>query len=250
MEHVTEKTQHGGLPFSLAIIPLAIALLGAGWLIGHGIQNTRSYERFVTVKGLSERSVVADRAVWPITFVATNDDLQTAQRKITADTSAVRAFLTDSGIQPEEIEVQNLLVQDQMAQSYRSGPITSRYTISQTLLVRSTNIQGVRQATQEIGRLIEAGVIFGGQSYQTGPSYLYTGLNTVKTEMIAEATANARQSALQFARDAQSDLGTIRRANQGVFQILAADGAANIREESQINKTVRVVVTLEYFLTR
>jgi hypothetical protein len=73
-------------------------------------------------------------------------------------------------------------------------------------------------------------------------------LNDLKPEMIAEATASAREGAEQFARDSGSDLGAIRQASQGIFQILPRDRAPGINEESQINKTVRVVSTIEYSL--
>ena len=66
--------------------------------------------------------------------------------------------------------------------------------------------------------------------------------------MIAEATASAREAASRFAADSDSRLGNIRRANQGIFVALARDAAAGIPENSQLNKTIRVVATVEYFL--
>lgn len=227
---------------------LGVAVVIGAFLIGRGVEHTRSYERFVTVKGLAERSVTADRAIWPISFVATADDLETAQKKIERDTELVRAFLIDRGLARSEIEVQNLSVIDQLAQAYRSGPVDSRFIIQQTLLVETGDVDVVRDATQEIGVLIEGGVVLSAQGYRPGPSYVFTSLNEIKPEMIAEATAAARRSADQFAGDSGSTLGAIRRANQGVFQILAAGGANNLDETSQVNKTVRAVVTLEYFL--
>jgi hypothetical protein len=84
--------------------------------------------------------------------------------------------------------------------------------------------------------------------YGGGPTYLFTKLNDLKPEMIAEATASAREAAEQFAKDSGSDLGPIRTASQGVFQILPRDRAPGVMEESQLDKTVRVVTTVEYAL--
>lgn len=81
-----------------------------------------------------------------------------------------------------------------------------------------------------------------------GPTFVFTGLNKLKPQMIAEATARAREAAEQFARDSHSELAGIRQANQGVFEILPRDQAPGISQENQINKTVRVVSTVEYFL--
>jgi hypothetical protein len=171
-----------------------------------------------------------------------------AQNSIENDTASVMEFLSVHGISDDEIEVQNLSVTDQLAQAYRSGPVDSRFIIQQTLLVRTDNVSAVQTASQDIGALIAEGVVLGGQGYRPGPSYQYTRLNDIKPDMIAAATASARASARQFAADAGSNVGSIRRANQGVFQILPADGAENLPESSQITKTVRAVVTLEYFL--
>jgi hypothetical protein len=66
--------------------------------------------------------------------------------------------------------------------------------------------------------------------------------------MIADATARAREAAVEFARDSESALGGIRRANQGVFEILARDPEPGLGEQSRIEKTVRVVSTVEYYL--
>ncbi|MEX2445094.1 MAG: SIMPL domain-containing protein [Alkalispirochaeta sp.] len=166
----------------------------------------------------TEQFISRHRAVWPITFVATDDELSAAQTMISRDTATVRRFLADHGLEGDEVELQDLYVTDQLAQAYRSGPVDSRYIIRQTLVVRSDDVMAVRAATQDIGSLLANGVVLGGEGYRPGPSFLFTGLNAVKPEMIATATANTREEAAQFAEDAGSRLGSIRRANQGVFK--------------------------------
>jgi hypothetical protein len=100
-----------------------------------------------------------------------------------------------------------------------------------------------------VGELVSAGIVLSSEEYRGGgPTFLFTRLNDVKPAMIAEATANARAAAEQFAKDSRTSLRGIRQANQGVFVILPRDQAAGIAEESQVNKIVRVVSTVEYFL--
>ena len=108
----------------------------------------------------------------------------------------------------------------------------------------------MQAVSQKVDELVDAGVVFSmGEGYRsTGPAYLFTRLNDIKPDMIAEATANAREAAQQFAEDSGSSLGGIRRANQGVFVIQPRDGAPGIAESSQLNKTVRVVATIDYYL--
>ena len=236
----------GGL---VAAAVLAVGVAAGGWFVGNGFAEGRTGDRYVTVKGVSEREVKADLAIWPMRFVATSNQLDEAQAKISADSRAVVAFLTEAGIEKDEIELQNLQVTDLLAQAYRSGPVQSRFIVAQTLVVRSGDVDRVASASQRIGELVEAGVVLSaeGQPMQ-GPFYLFTRLNEVKPPMIAEATTSARAGAEQFAADSGSRVGGIRRANQGLFQILPRDRAPGLREAKQINKTVRVVSTIEYLL--
>jgi hypothetical protein len=228
---------------------IAIGVALAGWFVGQGFVSGRIADRYVTVKGVAERDVQADLALWPISFVATDDDLARAQRAIERGRREILAFLGRSGIDSTQVELQGLEVNDLLANPYRSGPAESRYIITQTLMVRSEEPERIQAASQGVGDLVAAGVVFsssGGRG--SGPTYLFTGLNDHKPAMIAEATASAREAAQQFAADSGSRLGPIRKARQGVFVILPRDRAAGIMEESQLHKTLRVVTTVEYSL--
>ena len=120
----------------------------------------------------------------------------------------------------------------------------------QTIIVRSTNIDRVVAASQRVADLVRAGVVLSsGQEWGGGgPTYMFTKLNDLKPSMIAEATAEARKGAEQFARDSESELAGITRATQGYFEILPRDQAPGMSQESQVIKTVRVVTTVEYRL--
>ena len=140
-------------------------------------------------------------------------------------------------------------VTDRLADPYRSGPIQSRYILTQTVMVRTKDVEAVIDAGRTVGELIDAGVVLSSsQGPYSGPTFLFTGVSELKPEMIAEATSKARRAAEQFAKDSGSRIGAIRRANQGVFVILPRDRAPGIMEESRRDKTVRVVSTIEYFL--
>lgn len=231
--------------FFALLVAAGIAL--GGWFIGSGFVEARTGDRFVTVKGISERDVMADMALWPIRFVAAGNDLKAVQQKIQQDRNRIQSFLGNHGIVAEAVEVQNLEVTDRTAEAYQSGPYENRFIMAQTLMVRSNQVAIINKASQDIGMLVEAGVILNSQ-YSGGPTYLFNRLTELKPEMIAEATKNARSSAEQFAHDSGSELAGIRRANQGVFVILARDKAPMLQEEKQVHKTVRVVSTIDYYL--
>lgn len=230
---------------------IALGLLGGGALLGQGLVRARTAERVVTVKGVSEREVQAGLAIWPLRLSVSDNALDRGHAKLAADIVRIKAFLARNGIDSGAVELQDFSVSDAYANQYApQGGIASRYVIRQTVMVRSEDPERVLKASQAIGELVAAGVVFssGNEFGGGGPTFVFTGLSDLKPAMIAEATAQARAAAEQFARDSKSRIAGIRRANQGLFEIRARDEAEGIREPSQIRKTVRVVATVEYLL--
>lgn len=235
---------------SIAALIIAAGIALGGLFTGGGFVRGRAADRYVTVKGVAEREVQADLALWPLRVAAVDNDLAAAQATVSRSLARIRAFLQRNGIDTAHAELQEVQVTDAFAQAYRPrGEIATRFIVRQTLMVRSTQPATVLAASQRVGELVSAGVVLSSEEYRGGgPTFLFTKLNDVKPAMIAQATANAREAAEQFAKDSRTSLRGIRRASQGVFLILPRDQAPGIAEESQVNKVVRVVSTVEYFL--
>jgi hypothetical protein len=235
----------------IAAIVIAIGITAAGFLIGRGFMQSRLVDRFVTVKGVAEREVTADLALWPLKVVATNNNLEAAQSELDGYVAKIKQFLKKHNVPEDTMEMQGLEVTDRKAVTYgnQAQPET-RFIVQQTVMIRSDDPEAIFNASQAAGELVEGGVVIAsGSGYGPAqPTYLFNRLNDVKPEMIAEATASAREAAGKFAADAHSALAGIRRANQGVFVILPRDQAPGISEGVQLNKTVRVVVTIDYYL--
>ncbi len=167
--------------------------------------------------------------------------------------AGVQRFLSKHGLDTTQVELTDFSVNDASSNQFNGGnKPTNRFVIKQTMMLRSSKPELVLAASQAIGELAAVGVVVssGAGEYGPGggPTFVFSGLNKLKPEMIKEATARARESAEQFAIDSRSALAGIRTANQGVFEILPRDQAAGITEASQIAKRVRVVSTVEYFL--
>ena len=246
-----------GVFLPAALLLAAITLSGgaalAGWFVSEGLREHGTADRYVSVKGISEREVKADLAIWPLAFVVGGDDLVDVQRELDRNAGLIADFLTGAGFAEAEIEPQDLRVTDRQAQVYNSGPLSGpRFIASRTIVLRSTAVDDVAALSGRLGQLVSQGVVLGNDpnnySPTTGPSFLFTELTGIKPEMIAEATANARQGAEQFAADSGAAVGGIRRANQGVFQILPRDDAPGIYEPAQLHKKIRVVSTIDFYL--
>ncbi|MDF1505018.1 SIMPL domain-containing protein [Roseisolibacter sp. H3M3-2] len=233
---------------------VALGLAAAGALAGAGVARVRTADRTVTVRGLSEREARADLAIWPLRLVAADNDLAAANAQLARSLATVRTFLRAQGLDSArgtEVVLQNFEVADAATNQYGGAQGGgSRFVIRQTVIVRSPEPAAVQAASQRVAELVSAGVVLtsGGEYGQGGPTFVFTGLNALKPAMIAEATARAREGAEQFARDSRASLAGIRRASQGVFEILPRDQAPGITAEGQLVKTVRVVTTVEYGL--
>jgi hypothetical protein len=233
-------------------IILAIGIAIAGLLIGGGFAKSRE-DRYVTVKGISERDVSADLAIWPLRIVAADNDLARANATVQKSLATIRGFLSSNQVDVSQLQLQDFSVTDAQTNQYSGNSASgARFVIKQTVVVRSTRPDLIRAASQKVSDLVSNGVVLssGGEYGNGGPTFVFTGLNRLKPQMIGEATARARESAEQFARDSHSSIGGIRRASQGVFEILPRDQAEGITEASQIMKTVRVVTTIDYALSR
>jgi hypothetical protein len=223
---------------------IGLGLTAAGWWIGSGLVEARVVAREVTVKGLAERDVKADRAHWPITLSAGADTLAEAQAQIDAAVALTEAFLAEAGFDPAEIGLGRLQLEDRLAQTWGAErPAGGRFYLIQPVQVRSADVDKVATTSRRLGDLVRQGVVV--SSWQ-GPSYSFTSLNDVKPGMLEEATANARTAADTLIAGSGLEIDGVRRGSQGLFEILPRDDSAAEAESEQIFKRVRVVVTMTY----
>ena len=218
-------------------------LAAVGFLLGSSAIKFREYERVVSVKGLAERELPADVAVWPIRFTSAGNDLTALYSTMEANAQQISAFLVGAGFEAGEITVGAPAVTDRLAQEYGSNErVQLRYIATQTITVYSGKIDQVRSTQRNMGELGKKGIAFSGGDYQQ-TQYLFTKLNDVKPAMIEEATRKAREVAEKFAADSNSRLGKIKGANQGQFSVEDRD------TNTPHIKRVRVVSTVDYYLS-
>jgi len=243
MNEANCKSQNCGTIIAAVLLSIGLAL--TGWFISDGLIHLRGGERAVSVRGVSERDVKADRAFWNIQYTVTDNELSVAQAQLETNGKKVEAFLKAQGLPENEVRVQRVDVTDLLAQQYRPDNIQNgRYILTKTYAVDTGNVELVDKMSRNVGDLIAEGVIL---SAGMNPTYSFTRLNDVKPDMIAEATKLAREAAQKFADDSGTDVGDIKNAYQGLFQITTR-GDENAMESAVIDKRVRVVTTVEYYL--
>src|SRR5687768_12709742 len=166
--------------WSVRVIVVALGLMLGGWAAGNGVARSRLGDRFVTVKGISEREVNADLAIWPLRLVVADNDLARAQARLQANVVEVYRFLSRNQVDTTQVTLQDFGVVDALANEYRPAGMTgNRYIIRLAMVVRSEAPARVMVASQRVGELVDAGVVLssGGEYGMGGPTFIFRGLN-------------------------------------------------------------------------
>jgi hypothetical protein len=230
------------------LIGLGVAC--GGFLAGESLVKSRLGFRTVTVKGLAEREVKANLGFWPVRFVATGPTLEDARTALEKSQGSVKAFLNAQGFTDQDMQVSNIQVEDKLAGYNNQGvPPELRFVLTEDILVKSSEVDKLAAAARMIGDLLKSGVVFSSDAYNAGPSYIFTNVNELKGDMLTEATRRAREAADKFAAESGARVGDIQNANQGIIEINPAVEIPNSLPEKQVNKKVRVVTTITYFLS-
>lgn len=234
-----------------ALVGLAVA----GFFIGRGTERLRSAVRTVTVKGLVEKEVKSDRAIWTLNLRRASADVKDAQARIAADREAAVAFLKKQGFEDSEIERTPIKTIDKLAREYGQpqGGDPLRYILTASLVVTTPKVDLVRSSLGATDELLRSGVVLDGGDggSPANPRFVVSAFNDLRPQLLAEATKNAREMAQQFAADSGARVGSIRSANQGQIQIFGTDGndeSGAFSPTSTVQKKIRVVSTFEFAL--
>jgi len=213
------------------IIGISLIICAIIFLVSaRGFSNQGKY---VEVKGLSEKIVKSDRAIWSMNFEVKSNNITELYAEIEKNTKSIESFLIEKGFTQKEINTAPVnIYQD----TYREA--LYRYNANIQMSVFTDKVDLIKTTSEQTLSLIKQEIVFSGSFID----FQFTDLNSIKPDMLAEAIENARTSAEQFANDAGARLGNISRANQGIFTITEKDPG------SPEYKNVRVVSTLRFML--
>jgi hypothetical protein len=221
------------LRVSALILGVSIVILS---LIGsYTIFQIKAFERVVTVKGLAEKEVKSDVAIFPISFAISGNNLRSLLAEAKTKSMVVQDFFIDEGFSKDEISISLPSINDN--QQYNSKALY-KYSVSTTLNIYTRKVDLVLKTRKKLDVLSDSDIFVSEGWIQ----FLFEGLNEIKPEMIEKATKNAREVAEKFASDSGSHIGKIKTASQGQFSIYDRDS------NSPHLKKVRVVSTIQYYL--
>lgn len=231
----------------VSAVLLATGIAAAGYFIGQTLYNSRAGINTAEVKGLAERRVTADRAVWQVRYEVAGDDesdMAELYARSEEQKQAIIEVLTAAGFGDDEIAPGTVNYQRYEYRDNSQRLVEARRVLQGTIDVETAQVELVAPARALLNELIARGIDINNNP----PRYLFTGLNEIKPEMLREATTNARIAADEFARNAGVAVGGIREARQGNFEI--RDAGSEYGNTARIEKDVRVVTTISFYLSR
>ncbi len=223
---------------------IMIGLMVLGIMIPKAVGEFRSYDRTVNVKGLCEKEVKADKVIWPVVYKVMADDIQSLYDQTDRNNDIIISFLEKGGVEKAEITVSVPKISDKYANEYGTNDRAYRYIATNAITVCSDKVDTVLELMSRQSDLLKRGIVTGGNSWENPVEFKYEGLNEIKPSMIEEATRNAREAAVKFAKDSDSRLGKIKTANQGTFTIENRDS------NTPYIKKIRVVTSVSYYLKK
>lgn len=198
------------------VVPAAVLAGGvvlAALVFGVFFARARAPRDTIQVTGAATRSFESDILKWRLVLarpVATGE-LASGYAGLAGDLASVRSRLEGSGIAFEDIGVQPVNAYPNFDQfGNRVG-----YNLNQSFYVISKDVERLEGLALNPGELIEGGVVLESSQLE----YFYSLLDSLKHDLLANATADAQKRAEEIAGGTGHGIEGIVSARAGVFQI-------------------------------
>ena len=222
------------------------------WILSNAYKYKFKTAETISVTGLAEKDFVSDQIVWTGNYSRKMMDLKAAYTSLKEDEGKIRIYLKEKGIADNEMVFSAVNLSKDFdrkidANGREIGNEFTGYNLRQDITVDSKSIDKVEKISREVTELIQSGIEFNSSS----PSYYYTKLAELKLDLLAKASADAKQRAETIAKNSGSGLGKIKKANMGIFQITGKNSNENYSyggalNTSSKNKTASITTKIDY----
>ncbi|MDF3076466.1 MAG: hypothetical protein K0S09_355 [Sphingobacteriaceae bacterium] len=235
-----------------AAIILGLCAIISFWIAGSAFKYKSKAVETIVVTGLAEKDFASDLIVWNGIYSRKSMDLKSAYAMLKADERSIKQYLSAKGIQDNEIVFSAISINKEFnyfndANGRQMGQEFTGYNLSQTVTVESNNIGKVDKVSRESTELIQSGI----ELTSLAPQFYNTKLSQIKMDLLAKASADARTRAEIIAKNAGSDLGELKKANMGVFQITGKNSNEDYSYGGAFNtssnqKTGSITIRMEF----
>ncbi len=242
------------MKYTAAAICLALGLIITAWIGGKAFNFKYRTHNIINVVGSSAHDFTADLIVWSGTYTRTSMELKDAYASLKKDEQQVRDYVKSKGVSEKEVIFSSVVIEKQFNTTYdqngrQTSSVFSGYQLRQTVKIESKDIEKTEKISREITGLLESGMELSSEE----PQYYFTKLSDLKINLLAKAATDAYSRASTVATNAHGELGHLRKASMGVFQITGQNSNEDFSYGGAFNtaskeKTATITVRLEYEL--
>ena len=236
--------------FAVSIV--SIAFIITAFILGKSYNYKHKQSEIISVNGAADTNFVSDLSVWSGTFARSSFNLQEAYNDLKKDEGIVMNYLQGKGLSKEEMTTSSISTEKLFDYTYdengrQTGSVFKGYKLSESVNIESKDLVKIDKISREITELIQQG----DELTSSSPKYYYTNLGDLKIGLLAKASEDGRKRAETIAKNAHSEIGNLRKATMGVFQITGQNenedysfgGAFNT---TSINKTATITVKMDF----
>lgn len=246
---MNDNSKNGSGLFMLGLM-LALGLVISSFVLAGALKDIKRSGQTITVKGFAEKNISADLAIWRGSFALSSPNMIEAYEKIQQDLEKTVKYLESAGFKRSDIEVSSIETRmiNRLNDKGYSTNIIDGYTLVQSFSIKSNNVDLIDKVSKESTVLIKEGIALSSEQ----PEYYYTKINDMKISMLGEAAQDAKVRAEQLAENSGNEVGPLKSAAQGVFQITPAFSTDisdyGMNDVSSREKSIKAVVTMEYII--
>ncbi len=227
---------------------LSLALVISSLVFAQGIQEFKRANDVLVITGSAKRPIKSDYIILRLSVSSQESTAKIAYQNLKTQIEQVQAYLKEQQV-PDDAITLSAMRTDTIPEIGINGRNTGRilaYRLSQTLEIRSNEVERYADISQQATELINEGV----NLVSRPPEYLYTKLSELRIEMVAEATKDAQARARAIASSTGNKVGAVRSARTGVFQITSRNSTAvsdyGIYDTSSLEKDITAVVSVQF----
>ena len=240
---------------------MSFGLIISAALISNAMNKANKDENRITVKGVAERRIKADKALINIVISDKNENLDELKKSISEKEKLATDLIKNLKIDSNDYSIGNLRIQPNYIEASSnvkqqttaiSTPIIQNAKISdyegvETISIVTKNIDKVEEFFQKLLEL----KLQSNNIQVNEPEFFITNIEKYKKDMVVDASRNAEIRAIEMLKVNNNEIGGLKNISQGQFEILEDTEDVrkiNENEANQIYKKMRVVVTATYLI--
>jgi hypothetical protein len=239
----------------VSVIIICLSVIACVVIFSNKIVEWKTAQNnYIVVTGSATKSFVSDLIVWRGSFSKSAQTTREAFDALRKDIAAVRKYLIDNGVNEDEIVFSSIELARNYEHEYNQQgriikTIPTDYTLTQSVEIKSGEVDKIERISRDITELIDLGVQF----FSRQPQYFYTQLDELRLDLIEKSTENTRLRAEIIAKESGAQISKLRSASLGVFQITPQHSQTDYSyggyfDTASKNKTAFITTRLEYLL--